>query len=77
MFLTLVGVILGLFAGWPFLFAVLFMNQVEVISYMYVIYPLSFLYSFLLTFVVSLVFNLYLSSRTGKVKMVESLKSVE
>ena len=77
MALTLVGVILGLASGWPFLYLVLYINQVEIISYMYIVYPLSYIYAFLLTFVVSFLINAYLASRTNKIKMVESLKSVE
>lgn len=77
MALTVVGVFFGLLAGWPFLYLVLYINQVEVVSYMYTVYPLSYFLSFVLTFIVSLLINAYLSSRTDKIKMVESLKSVE
>ncbi|MCR5079126.1 MAG: FtsX-like permease family protein [Bacilli bacterium] len=77
MSLTLFGVILGLAAGWPFLYLVLYINQVEVVSYPYFVAPLSYFLSFLLTFVVAVLINIYLANRTKKVLMVESLKSVE
>ena len=75
--LTLAGVVLGLAAGWPFLYLVLYINQVEVISYAYFVAPLSYFLSFLLTFIVSALINIYLANRTKKIQMVESLKSVE
>jgi putative ABC transport system permease protein len=77
MTLTFLGVALGLGLGYPFLIAVLKLNTVDLVSYLITIYPSTYLYSFLLTFVVALGVNGWLSFRTGKVKMVESLKSVE
>jgi putative ABC transport system permease protein len=77
MTLTFLGVGFGLLLGYPFLIAVLKLNSVDLVSYLITIYPLTYLYSFLLTFVVALGVNGWLSFRTGKVKMVESLKSVE
>ena len=75
--LTSLGIFLGFFAGWPFMYAVLFVNRVPLVKFMYTIFPASYLYAFLITFVTSLLINIYLSSLTGRVKMVESLKSVE
>ncbi len=75
--LTSLGIFLGFFAGYPFMYAVLFVNRVPLVKFMYTVFPVSYLYAFLITFVTSLLINVYLSAMTGKVKMVESLKSVE
>ncbi len=77
MFLTSVGVLLGLALGFPFLYLVLFINQVEVVSFPYMVAVSSYFIAFALTFGVAAIINLYLGSRTNKIKMVESLKSVE
>lgn len=77
MTLTAIGVAIGLTLGYPFLLAVLKTNIVELVEYIFDIKVLSYVISFILTFVVALVVNVWLTSRTGKVKMVESLKSVE
>lgn len=75
--LTFIGVLFGFLLGYPFLQLVLNTNIVELVEYLIYIHPLSFLYSFLLTFVVALAVNLVLIQKTRKIQMVESLKSVE
>jgi ABC-type antimicrobial peptide transport system permease subunit len=77
MSLTLLGVILGMLLGYPFLLAVLKLNTVQLVQYQYHIYALTYVISFILTFIVAFAVNAILSYGTGKVKMVESLKSVE
>lgn len=77
MSLTFAGVFLGMFLGYPFLLGVMNLNIVDLVQYLYTISPFSYLYSFLLTFVVAYAVNAALSFRTGQVRMVESLKSVE
>jgi putative ABC transport system permease protein len=77
MTLTFVGVGLGFALGYPFLLGVLKLNIVELVSYLYTIKLASYGYAFLLTFVVDFLVNGGLAMLTGKVKMVESLKSVE
>ncbi len=77
MSLTLIGVLIGMVLGYPFLELVLGTNIVEIVEYMYFIKPLSYLFSFLLSFVVAFVVNLCFSFRTRSIPMVESLKSVE
>ena len=77
MSLTALGIFLGFFAGYPFMYAVLVVNRVPLVCFLYDLFPISYLYSFLLTFLSSLLVNLYFSSMTKKIKMVESLKSVE
>ena len=75
--LTLGGVLVGLALGFPFLLGVLGTNQVELIYYIYHMNASSFGLAFVLTFVVAVVVNLFLSLKIRRVKMVESLKSVE
>jgi putative ABC transport system permease protein len=75
--LTLVGVAIGLALGYPFLVAVMSQNSVDLVNYLYTIKIVSYVYSFLLTFVVALLVNLFFGFRSQKVKMVESLKSVD
>lgn len=77
MSLTFAGVVVGLLLGFPFLYLVLYENRVDLVMYLYTIYPLTYVYAFLLTFVVAYAVNALFSFRSGKVKMVESLKSVE
>lgn len=75
--LTLIGVILGLALGYPFMLAVMMTNVVELVDYLYIIFVPSYIYSFLLTFGVALLINILLSFKIKKIKMVESLKNVE
>lgn len=77
MSLTFVGVLIGMAVGYPFMLAVLGLNQVSIVNFLYHVYPITFLISFGLTFVVAFVVNGGLALSTGRVKMVESLKSVE
>lgn len=77
LFLTFVGAILGLFFGKPLLIAVLSINENPILSYIYYIKPLSYIWTILLTCGTSLVINIIFAFLTNKVKMVESLKSVE
>ncbi len=75
--LTFIGVLCGFILGYPFLQLVLNTNIVELVEYMVFIHPISFVYSFILTFIVAFVVNLILVQKTRKIKMIESLKSVE
>ena len=75
--LTLVGVIIGLILGYPFMLLVLENNIVSLVSYLYHIYFKTYIIAFLLTFGVAIAINMLLSLRIRGVKMVESLKSVE
>lgn len=75
--LTFLGSLLGLTLGYPLLYAVLSINETPLICYIYHIYQSSYLFTVLLTCGTSLVINLFFAFLTNKVKMVESLKSVE
>ena len=77
MLLTLVGVVVGMLLGFPFMYGVLITNQVEIAQFIYYISPLTYFISFLLTFVVAFAINFFFAIRSEKVKMVDSLKSVE
>ncbi len=77
MSLTLLGSLFGMALGYPFLLLVLGTNIVELVEYLYFIKPISYLFAFLLTFVVAFLVNLFFSLKSRNIKMVESLKSVE
>lgn len=75
--LTLLGSVVGLIVGYPFMLAVMKTNIVNLVEYLYRIEIITYVISFALTFLVSVAINTYFSSMTRRVKMVESLKSVE
>lgn len=75
--LTFVGALVGLAFGYPLLVAVLSINENPLISYIYHIYPVSYVITVLLTCGSSLLINLFFAFLTNRVLMVESLKSVE
>ena len=77
LFTTLIGSVLGLLLGKPFMRLVLYVNRVQAVCFNSYISFNSYLYSFLIGFGVSLLVNIILALRTNKIKMVESLKSVE
>ncbi len=77
LFLTFIGSIVGLFFGKPLLIAVLSINENPLLSYIYHINFASYIYTILLTCGTSLFINIIFAFLTNKVKMVESLKSVE
>ena len=75
--LSFVGILGGLALGFPFTKLVLYINQVELVDFLYTVAPISYVISFAFTFVLSLAINLLLTLRIRKVMAVESLKSVE
>lgn len=77
MSLTSVGALLGLLLGKPLEILVLFINQTPIVEYMYIVYNVTYVLSFLISFLTALFVNLILTTRIKKVSMVESLKSVE
>ena len=75
--LTLESAILGSLLGVPFMYATLKVNEVSLVRFLdHISFP-SYIFAFLLTFIVAIGVNVLLSLYTGRVKMVESLKSVE
>lgn len=75
--LTFVGALIGLAFGHPLLVAVLSINENPLISYIYHIFPMSYIWTVVITCGSSLVINLFFSFLIKRVQMVESLKSVE
>lgn len=75
--LTLVGSLIGLLFGYPIMVLVLSINENPFLTYVYHINSISYIYTVLITCGTSIVINIFLANLTGKVKMVESLKSVE
>lgn len=77
MFLTTIGIGLGLLLGNPMERLVLGVNETPLVDFLYVTYPLTYIIGFVLTFGTAMITNLLLTNLTRKIKMVESLKSVE
>jgi len=77
MLLTTIGAAIGLFFGLPMEMLVLGINQVELIYRKYVIFVISYTMAFMISFVTASLVNIFVSLRINKVKMAESLKSVE
>lgn len=77
MILVVIGTLIGLLLGYPFVCLVLSINRVEVINFIYAIKPLSYLYSALISLVTGLVINLLFMPVIKKINMINSLKSVE
>ena len=77
MMLTIIGSLLGLVLGKPLEMLVLSVNKVELISWHYTVSYTTYLIAFAISILTALIVNILLSSRIDKVKMSESLKSVE
>ncbi len=75
--LTFVGLVGGLFCGFPLMRFILGMNETVLISYLYAIFPLSYVGSVALVVGVWLLVNTYFLFRLGRVSMTESLKARE
>ena len=74
---TIVGAFIGLFFGLPICMLVLSINKTNLITFLYHIEWYTYLIAFVISALTALVVNLLLCLRTNKIKMVESLKSVE
>lgn len=77
MFLTIIGVVFGLFLGMPMEILVLMVNITPLVEFLYTVYPLTYVISFLITIGTALIVNIWVANKTRKVAMVESLKSIE
>ena len=75
--LTIIGVTLGMFLGFPMEILVLIVNQTPLVEFLYAVFPLSYFLAIIITLGTSLVVNLFLTLKIKKIKMVESLKSIE
>lgn len=74
---TLIGTFIGLFFGFPMCYLVLSINKTTLLTFLYHIYWYSYVISFFISIITSIIVNLFLCRRINKIKMVESLKSVE
>lgn len=77
LFMTIIGSAVGMALGYPVLVLVLSINKVDVMSYLYHIYPLSFVFTFLINLATLVIVSALSIFRIRKVNMIESLKSVE
>lgn len=77
MILTTLGALIGLAFGLPMEMLVLGINKVELIDWQYVIYPLTYVIAFFLSFLTAFIVNALISFKIDKISMSESLKSVE
>lgn len=75
--LSFIGGIIGMFLGYPLLYAVMSINEPPLINYIYHINWYTYLISLLITCGVSVIINLLISIKIKSIPMVESLKSVE
>ncbi len=77
MVLSIIGGLVGLAIGYPLLSLLLSINEVEFITYVYDLTFTSYILTFIFTTLTALIINLLLFKQINKIKMVESLKSVE
>lgn len=72
-----IGTVLGLIAGYPLTVLVLYVNQTNLLNFVYHIYWYTYLIAFIISFVVSILVSYLLSLKMKKISMSESLKSIE
>ena len=75
--LTFVGSLLGLVLGRALHLFIMKIAELESVMFGREIYPLSYIYSIIITLVFSLIVNIAMNKKLKNIKMVESLKSVE
>ncbi|MCR5348016.1 MAG: FtsX-like permease family protein [Bacilli bacterium] len=75
--MTLLGILAGLALGFPFMQLVLIINEIQIIDYIYMIYPLTYVFASLGSFLAATGVNALLTHRIRLIHPVESLKSVE
>ena len=75
--LTVVGGLVGLLLGkWLHEF-VMYKLDVDSVAFMVYVKPMSYVYSFVLTFVFSVLVSIFMYFKLNKINMAESLKSIE
>ena len=75
--LTMIGAVVGLTIGIGLHHLIMNLAEMDDIMFGRTIKPISFVISFILTVVFSLIINLFMKQKLKKVQMVESLKAVE
>lgn len=77
LFLTIIGVIFGLFLGYPLLYLIMSINETSLLHYIYHISISTFAISTLISLGTAILVNSYLAFMASKVDAVSALKSVE
>jgi len=75
--LVLLGTGLGLLLGFPVTYLVMSINRIEVLTFIYLIKPASYIISAAISIVTAFVINIIFTRQVRKINMIESLKSVE
>lgn len=75
--LTIIGIVLGLVAGYFLNFYILGTCEINILRFEKVIHPISYLYATLITLVFSIIVNIITYFALKKIDMIGSLKSVE
>ena len=75
--LTIIGIVLGLVAGYFLNFYILGTCEINILRFEKVIHPISYLYATLITLVFSIIVNIVTYFALKKIDMIGSLKSVE
>ena len=76
-FLTLIGICVGLVLGIPLNYAVVGIIDIDTITFKTELEPLSFIIAAAITIIFAIIVNLLMHFKLKKISMVESLKSVE
>lgn len=77
LFLTIIGVVFGLFLGYPLLYLIMSINETSLLHYIYHISLSTFAISTLISLGTAILVNSYLAFMASKVDAVSALKSVE
>lgn len=77
LFLTTAGILAGIAMAIPLHSFVMSQIKVDIVDFSTVIFPISYLYSAILTFVFNIIVNLFMEIKLEKINMAESLKSVD
>jgi putative ABC transport system permease protein len=76
-FLTLIGIVLGLVLGIPLNIAVVGVVDIDQLTFNTALKPVSFLIAVVMTALFAIIVNVLMHFKLKKISMVESLKSVE
>lgn len=77
LFLTTAGIIAGIIFAIPLHSFVMSQIKVDIVDFSTVIFPISYVYSAVLTFIFNFIVNLFMEIKLEKINMAESLKSVD
>lgn len=75
--LTIIGIVLGLIGGYFLNFYILGTCEIDLLRFEKVIYPISYVYSVVITLIFSLIVNIATYFALKKIDMIGSLKSIE